>query len=89
MPQRRPLTPEQRVLRARAAAYAKWSRQDPNTGTAAARAAFLTRFEDQVDPDRRLSEPERHRRAAAALKAHMTALSLKSSRDRASRRSDR
>lgn len=63
---RRPLTPSERVLRARMAAYQLHARHDPRETTAAARRAFDQRFLDQVDPDRRLPDRERHRRAEAA-----------------------
>jgi hypothetical protein len=56
-------------------------------GTAKARAAFLERFVDQVDPDRRLSERERLRRAESARKAYFARLALKSAQARTSRRS--
>lgn len=43
----------------------------------AARAAFLKRFEDQVDPDGKFPPDERRRRAQHALKSHMTSLAIK------------
>jgi hypothetical protein len=76
------VTPEQRALRAKLAAHARWSREDAREGTAAARAGFLRRFELEVDPDGILPAPERARRAESALKAHMSRLALKSSRAR-------
>jgi hypothetical protein len=79
------LSPEQRRLRAQAAAYERWSKEDPREGTKPARAAYIRRFVDQVDPDRILPEPERERRAQAALKAHMARMALASSRARAKR----
>ena len=48
-----------------------------------ARAAFLNKFEDQVDPDRVLPEAERLRRAESARKAHFARLALASARARA------
>jgi hypothetical protein len=42
----------------------------------------MRRFEDQVDPERELSEDERLRRAEQARKAHFAHLALKSSRAR-------
>ncbi|MGI8518630.1 MAG: hypothetical protein ACR2ME_09900 [Acidimicrobiia bacterium] len=72
------LTPAQRVMRARLAAHTSWANtDDPSARTAPARAAMRQRFEDQVDPDRVLSEADRARKAASAFKAHMAALSLK------------
>jgi hypothetical protein len=76
----RPLT--ERSLHARLAAHAKWAQTDPVEGTAAARAKFLLRFIDEVDPDRILPEPERLRRAEHARKAYMTKLALKSAKAR-------
>jgi hypothetical protein len=76
------LTPEQRQLRASMAAYSRWAQQDPREGTAAPRAASWARFENQVDPDRTLSEGERYRRAKAAQNAHMKRMALASSRAR-------
>lgn len=74
------MTPEQRRMKARAAAYARWAREDdPSAATLAAREAFLKRFEDQVDPTGRLAPQERVKRAQAARKAYFQALALKSS----------
>jgi hypothetical protein len=42
----------------------------------------MRRFEDQVDPERKLSESERLRRAEQARKAHFVELALRSSRAR-------
>ncbi len=51
---------------------------DPRQYTARARATFLARFEEEVDPDRLLPEEERKRRASAARKAYFAQLALKS-----------
>ena len=40
--------------------------------------AFMSRFEDEVDPNRVLSEAERQRRAEQAKKAYFTRLALRS-----------
>jgi hypothetical protein len=40
----------------------------------------MRKFEDAVDPERKLPEDERNRRAEHALKAHMASLSLKRSK---------
>ena len=74
------LTPEQRTLRARQAAYALHAAG--GTTTAAARSAFLARFEREVDPDGVLHPDERARRAEFARKSYMAGLALKSSRAR-------
>lgn len=86
------LTPEQRSQRGRLGAYRQQALYDTRETTRAARAAFDQRFVDQVDPERKLSEPERERRAAAARKAYFAALSLKASsarRQRAERHAQR
>ncbi len=74
------LTPAQRSLRARLAAYALHAKG--GTSTKAGTSAFLTRFEREVDPSGTLPPAERARRAEYALKAHMSRLALKASRAR-------
>lgn len=76
------LSPTERSLRARLGAHALHAKHDSRELTAPARAAFLARFEDEVDPERVLSEPERKRRAEHARRAHMTRLSFASARAR-------
>jgi len=76
------MTPGERTLRARMAAYRLHATHDPKETTAAARAAFLARFEREVDPDGRLSPSERRRRAEAARKAYFTKLAIQSVRGR-------
>ena len=80
------LTPEQRTLRARLGARAMHARHDPRQTTAAGRAAFLSRFEREVDPDYVLEPAERQRRAGQALQAHMSRLALASSKARGRRK---
>ncbi|MDP9460708.1 MAG: hypothetical protein M3Q22_10825 [Actinomycetota bacterium] len=76
-------TPEQRALAARIAAHSKWAlTADPTAATAPARAAFLDRFEREVDPDGVLPPTERARRAEHARKAYFTRLALKSAKAR-------
>lgn len=80
------LTPAQRVLRGRMAAYVQHSRlsdAQEREHTAPARRAFMGRFEKQVDPEGILPLAERARRAEQARKAHMTGLALKSAKARA------
>jgi hypothetical protein len=79
---RETLTPTERVMRARMAAYMLHARYDPRETTKAARLAFNQRFLDQVDRDRRLPERERHRRAEAARRAYFTRLAYISARCR-------
>jgi hypothetical protein len=77
------LTPEQRVMRARIAAFHLHAHvQDPSAHTAPARQKFLERFEREVDPDGVLPLEDRKRRAQRALKEHMIGLALKSSQAR-------
>ena len=76
------LSPAEAALRGRIGAYALHASHDPRETTAKARATFLKRFEDRVDPDRTLPEAERLRRAEYARKAHFAALALKSARTR-------
>lgn len=81
------LTPQQRRLRASQAAHSSWAQTTDRTArTAPGTAAFLDRFERQVDPAGQLDPQERARRAASARKAYFTRLALKSSRARASRK---
>jgi len=76
-------TPNQRALRARMAAHEKWARTTDRTGeTAPARAAFLDRFDREVDPEGVLAPAERARRAEHARKAYFTRLAYKSSQKR-------
>lgn len=76
------LTPQERSLRARLAAYTMHSLHDPRETSKPGREAFLAGFLDRVDPDRVLPEGERLRRADCARKAHMQRLALASSRAR-------
>lgn len=71
------MTPEQRRLRARIAANARWSRpMARDDQAAAARAAMLDRLERQVDPSRSLTPEKRAflvRSAARRLSAELNA----------------
>lgn len=62
------LSPTERKLRARVAAFA--CHAQGRTNTRAATAASLARFDAQVDPEGKLSPEERARRAEYAMKAH-------------------
>lgn len=65
------------------AAHSSWARTaDRAERTRPGREAFLRRFEDEVDPERKLSEGERLRRAEQARKAHFVRLAFSSSRAR-------
>lgn len=72
------MTPAERSERARIAAYSLHAKYDARQTTRRARAAFLARFDLQVDPDGTLPEPERLRRADAARKAYFHGLAAKS-----------
>jgi len=72
------LTPAERRVRARVAAFAMHAQG--GTNTAPAFAARMRRLEDQVDPERRLPPDERARRVRQALRSQMAALSLRSMR---------
>lgn len=79
------LTPAQRTLRARAAAYSLHAKVDSAEHTKAARKAgpgSVAYWFSKVDPDGSLPVPERTRRAEAARKAYFTKLALASSRAR-------
>jgi hypothetical protein len=73
-------------LRASAAAYTRWSRQDPKPALARVRVGYDLKWINQVDPDRVLPEAERNRRARAAMRAHMQLMALRSAKVRAAKR---
>jgi hypothetical protein len=83
------LTPEQRRLRASAAAYAQWSKEpDPTARTAKARQAFLSRFEAEIPAS--VTDPAtRARMAEQARQSHFKKLALASSRARSARKKGR
>ena len=72
------MTPTERTLRARIAAFALHSQGGTNTKPA--RLAFMARFEVEVDPDGTLPPEERSRRAHLARKAHFAGPALKSAK---------
>ena len=74
-------------MRARLAAHSLHATVDGREHTKPARAAFLARFEHQVDPDGVLPESERRRRAEQAKSAYMTGLALRSAQARRRRAS--
>jgi hypothetical protein len=67
---------------ARIGGLTRASRYDGREVTRAARRGFMARFEDEVDPERKLSLAERQRRAQAAMRAHMARLALRSAKSR-------
>lgn len=71
------------ALAGRIGAHKSWANTEDRTArTAPAREAFNRRFEDEVDPDRRLDPAERARRAESARKAYYAELALKSAQAR-------
>lgn len=76
------LTPSQRSQRARLAATSRWAGSDGSQGTQAARDAFLSRFDREVDPTGQLDPRERARRAEAAKRAHFQRLAFQRHRAR-------
>lgn len=68
---------------AKVAANTRWAfEQDRARATAAGTAAFLAKFEREVDPDGLLPPDERAKRARNLLSAHMTRLAAKRRRTR-------
>jgi hypothetical protein len=83
----RPNVDSRRSQAGRVGAYTMLSRNDPKHTTKNGRAAFLAKFEQEVDPDRQLAAEERARRASAARRAHFARLALASAKARSMRRS--
>lgn len=83
-----PLTPAERSLRAKLAAHTLHASVDSRVHTEPGRAAFLARFEKQVDPTGILDPKERARRAESARRAYFAGLALKSSKARRARGGD-
>jgi len=76
-------SPTARRLRAQSAAYKSWANtSDPAARTAPGRAAFLKRFERQVDPEGKLAPAERQRRANQLRRAFFLDLAAKSANAR-------
>lgn len=81
------LTPEQRRQRARIAALARWSREDPTANAHRAQAGLLDRFRREVAAEQpEITEPELTRRAEARRREHMVRMSFEASKARAERR---
>jgi hypothetical protein len=81
------LTPEQRSQRGRIGAYRQWSRTpDRAAHTAPARAAFLAKFEAEVDPLGELDPITRAELAAYRRKEYMARLAFASAKARAARK---
>jgi hypothetical protein len=85
-----PLTPEERRLRARAAAHARWSRPGARERQRESiRAARLRHHERLVDPEGVLDEVERVLLAEHSLRAEMMGLALRSAKARRQRPSSK
>jgi hypothetical protein len=84
-----PLSPAERSLRARLAAYAMHARHDTRRTSARGRAVFLARFEREVDPDGRLDPEEQRRRAEQARRAYFARLALAAAKARRAKRERR
>lgn len=78
------MTPKERSLRSRLGGLTTAARGRVNT--APARAAFLARFEAEVDPDGTLAAADRARRAEAARKLYFGRLAYKSARARSKKK---
>ncbi len=72
------MDPVEASLRGRIGAYRLHATHDPRETTVKARAAFMARFEAEVDPEGVLPLGERQRRAEAARRAYFARLALKS-----------
>ena len=80
------ISPEERSLIGRIGGYARAAKYDGRAVTKAARAAYLAKWVNEVDPERVLPEAERDRRAEAALKSHMAKLAFRSAQARRARK---
>jgi hypothetical protein len=77
------LTPDERRLRAQAAAHSRWARPGARERQSAViREARLRHHERLVDPDGTLEPAERRKLAENSLRAEMAKLALKSSKAR-------
>jgi len=82
------LTAQERSLRGSIAGNTRWAVAAPGESVRQAtrgQAGLLARFADQADPEHRLSELERMRRAESLRRAHMARLALASSKARRKR----
>jgi membrane-bound lytic murein transglycosylase B len=83
------LTPSESSLRGKIAANESWARTvDRSARTANARKAMLDKFEQQVDPDGKLTPAERAKRAEHKRRAHFQRMALKSAQVRRRRGGD-
>ena len=80
--------PEEMSRRGRIGAHRLHALYDSRELTAPGRAAFLAKFEREVDPAGVLPEEERRRRAAHARKAHFARLARLSALARRNKKGD-
>ncbi len=73
-------------LQAQLAAHTMHAKHDARKTTANGRAAFLARFEAEVDPEGTLPPEERRRRAEHARSAYFTRLALAAAKARRQKR---
>jgi len=73
-------------MRARIGGLSLHAKYDSRDLTAPGRAAFLGRFDREVDPDGVLPAAERARRAESARRAYFAKLALKSAKARRARK---
>lgn len=77
------LTPEQRILRARAAAHDSWARTtDRAARSAPGGAALLAKIDAAVPDDESISDEARQQMICSARRAYYTKLAAKSARAR-------
>ena len=79
--------PVDMARRGRIGAYSRLAKNDAADLTKAARSAFLSKFEQEVDPDGLLPVEERCRRAAYARKAYFARLGRLSAKARSAQSS--
>lgn len=75
-------TPAERSLRMSEIALKRWSKEDPTHNAVRGQAGLLAKFLAEVDPELRLTEAERNRRAECLRRAHMKSLARKSAQAR-------
>jgi hypothetical protein len=77
------LTPEQRTMRARLAAHARWAREDPGPNVRRAAAGLLEKFRREILAEQGdVAEPELTRRAESRRREHLTRIAFEASRKR-------
>ncbi len=85
-----PLSPSQKRIRASIAGNIGWARTEDRTArTKPGRDAAYKKFEDEIDPERKLPPEELARRVAHLRRAHFQRLALASSKARQARAAER